>query len=79
MKVFQFSLIVTELDDSKSDSVYAQCSDSSIGAGHGVTYVGFDREADNLEEAIQSAVMDLRGLGIEPSRIELDVPAAIES
>ncbi|WP_207146379.1 hypothetical protein [Chromatium okenii] len=46
----------------------------SIGSCHEQMYVAFDREASCLESAIDSAVTDLRAMGIHPLRIELDVP-----
>jgi hypothetical protein len=40
-------------------------------------YVAFDREATNLETAIDSVVNDLCDLGIEPMRVDKDVPALV--
>ena len=79
MRVYQFTVIVPELDDAGADAIYAACSDASVGASHGVPHVAFDRAADNLEQAIQSAVTDLRRVGVEPRRIELDVAAVVGS
>ena len=72
-------MIVSEMGDSTADAIYGLCPDSSVGATHGVSYVAFDREADTLEGAIQSAVSHLRHLDVEPLRIELDVPTTIAS
>lgn len=79
MKTYAFTVVVQEMDDSTADAIYGLCPDSSVGAAHGVSYVAFDREADTLEQAIQSAVSQLRHLGVEPLRIELDVPALVPS
>ena len=79
MKTYEFTVIVPELDDSTADAIYGLSPDSSIGATHGVNYVAFDRKADTLEHAIQGAVSQLRNLGVEPLRIELDVPALVPS
>ena len=79
MKTYEFTVIVPAMDDPTADAVYGLCPDSSVGATHGVSYVAFDREADTLEQAIQSAVSQLRHLGVEPLRIELDVPALVPS
>ena len=74
MKTYEFTLIVPDIDDVTVDAVYGRCLDSSIGASHGTMYVAFDREAVSLEDALDSAIADLRQLGIEPLRIEMDVP-----
>ena len=79
MKTYQFTIIVPGIDDSTADAIYGLCPDSSVGATHGVNYVAFDREVDTLEHAIQSAVSQLRSLGTEPLRIELDVPESVPS
>lgn len=74
MKIYEFILIVPEIDDAAIDAVYGRCPDSSIGRSHGTMYVAFDREAVSLEAALDSAVTDLRQLGITPLRIEMDIP-----
>ena len=79
MKTYEFTIIVPEIDDSTADAIYGLCPDSSVGAIHGVSYVAFDREGDTLEHAIRSAVSQLRSLGTEPLRIELDVPEVVPS
>ena len=73
MKTFEFTLIVPDIDDATADAVYGRCPDSSIGRSHGTMYVAFDREAMSLEAALDSAVADLRQLGIAPVRVEMDV------
>jgi hypothetical protein len=40
---------------------------------NGTSYVAFDREAESLEAAIDSAVAVLRRLGVEPMRVEMDL------
>lgn len=79
MKTYEFTVIIPRIDDSTADTIYGLCPDSSVGATRGVSYVAFDREADTLEHAIQSAVSQLRSLGAEPLRIELDVPEVVPS
>ena len=75
MKQFHFSLPISSIDDDMIDALYGRCADASVGSNHGTMYVAFDREATNLETAIDSAVTDLWDLGIEPLRVEMDVPA----
>ena len=74
MKTYAFTLIVADIDDAMVDAVYGRYPDSSIGRSHGTMYVAFDRKAISLEAALDSAVADLRQLGIAPLRIEMDVP-----
>ena len=74
MKTYEFTLIVPDIDDVTIDAVYGRCPDSSIGSSHGTMYVAFNREAVSLEAALESAVSDLRQVGIVPLRVEMDVP-----
>lgn len=76
MKVYQFTLILPEVDDETADAIYGKCRDSSLGRAAGTTYLAFDREAASLESAINSALADLRSLGIQPLQIQMEVPAA---
>jgi hypothetical protein len=41
-----------------------------------MTWVHFDREADSLEEAIRSALAQVRAAGFTVSKIELDAESA---
>lgn len=68
MKTYAFTLIVADIDDTMVDAVYGRCPDSSSGRSHGTMYVAFDRKAISLEAALDSAVADLRQLGIAPLR-----------
>ena len=75
MRTYEFTLVVSDLDDETADAIYGKCKDSSLGKCNGRTYVAFDREADSLESAIDSAIADLRSLGVQPLRIQMEVPA----
>lgn len=79
MRTYEFNVIVSPLDDATADAIYGMCPDSSVGANHGIDYVAFDREADSLEDAIRSAVAQLRALAVRPLRIEMDTPDALAS
>ncbi len=74
MKIYEFTLIIPDIDDTTVDAIYGSCQDSSIGKTHGTMYVTFDRESVSLEAALDSAITDMRNLGIEPLRVEMDVP-----
>lgn len=74
MTVYEFTLFVPPLDDDTINTIYSACDDVCIGTTHGETYVAFDREAGSLEAALNEATRELRGFGIEPTRVEMDVP-----
>ena len=74
MKIYEFTLVLPEIDDATVDAIYGRCPDSSIGRSHDRMYAAFDREAISLEVALESAVRDLQLLGITPLRIEMDIP-----
>jgi hypothetical protein len=75
MRVYQFTLILPEVDDETASAIYGRCNDSSLGKDAGTTYLAFDREAASLESAIDSALADLRSLGVQPLQIQMEVPA----
>nr|VFK16013.1 MAG: hypothetical protein BECKLPF1236B_GA0070989_108721 [Candidatus Kentron sp. LPFa] len=76
MKTHEFTLILSEpdIDDSTVEAIYEKCLDSSIGKSRGALYVAFDREAASFDTAFDSAMEDLRHLGITPLRVEMDIP-----
>ncbi len=74
MKTYEFTLIVSEIENELAEQLYGICNDASLGKRHGVTYVAFDRESLSLEAAINSAFTDLTSIGIEPVRVEMAVP-----
>lgn len=76
MKTYQFTLILPDVDDDSAEAIYGRCKDSSLRRAGATTYLAFDREAVSLESAIDSALADLRSLGIQPLQIQMEVPAA---
>ncbi len=61
-------IMTVELGDSL---VAAGCDDSTTGSCNGEAFVAFDREASSLEEAIRSALADVRKAGVEPAEVRL--------
>ena len=51
--------------------VAAGCDDSTTGSCNGEAFVAFDRESPSLEDAIRSALADIRKAGIEPAEVRL--------
>ena len=64
---------VKEMTMELSDNLYeAGCRDSSPSSSRGRSEVSFDREATTLQEAIRSAVSDVRKAGIEVDHVEIE-------
>jgi hypothetical protein len=76
MKCWEFTLIlrdITEMTDSLASALYdAGCDDATVGSSCGVARVSFSREAAGLQDAIQSAVRNVRQAGCEIARVEIE-------
>jgi len=76
MTCWEFTLIlrdVAERTDSLANGLYdTGCDDATVGSSCRVARVSFSREAATLQDAIQSAVRDVRRAGCEISRVEID-------
>lgn len=66
------------LDEDVVEQLYAHCDDASAGSREEIGHVRFDRPADSLNEAIASAVADLRACGFDVERVEIDPQDLIE-
>lgn len=70
------SILAEPIDENFAEmceSVFeAGCDDSTPGASCGVVYVDFDREADSLRGAIESAVTQVESAGYKVARVEPD-------
>ncbi len=68
-EAYQFTLILKNIDEKThglEDSFYESgCDDAIINFKNGVVYLEFDREATSLEEAVISAIKDVRSASIE--------------
>jgi hypothetical protein len=82
MSKYDFTLILTEpleLTDDLADALFAAgCDDGTPGTCNGVLSIDFHREAESLEEAIRSAIADLRTAGYEVARVEIDAEAVVQ-
>ena len=68
----EFSLILTsEPDDEQADKMYGRFTDGTISTIAGVPRVDFHRESSSLEEAIRSAIGDVRSQGFDVERVEM--------
>lgn len=80
--IYEFTAILRgcpELTDLLINSLFeAGCDDSLPGTVNGVTQITFMRDAESLEEAIQSAIADIEKAGCKVDRIETEETAAID-
>jgi hypothetical protein len=76
MQIYDFTLILKQPlqgTDEEADRLYESgCSDGSPAKINGVSYIAFDREADSLDEAIRTAIADVRSAGFDVTRVETD-------
>ena len=75
MKKYDFTLILSrplELTEDVADSLFqAGCDDGTPGTSEGVFLIDFHREANSLEEAIRSAIANVKGAGYSVARVEI--------
>jgi hypothetical protein len=72
MKEHEFTLILTtDPDEGQADNLYATFSDGTISTIAGTPQIHFHREAGSLEEAIRSAIDDVRSKGFDVKLVEL--------
>ena len=72
MKEHEFTLVLTaDPNEEESDKLYGAFNDGTISTIAGVPQVHFHREAGLLEEAIRSAIGDVRSAGFDVERVEM--------
>jgi hypothetical protein len=75
-KEYDFTLILIGLEDMNAeiaDKLYeAGCDDALVGFSNGVMIASFDREGDSFEEAVLSAMNDIRGADVGVTGFRLD-------
>jgi hypothetical protein len=83
MHKYDFTLMLTaslELTDDLADALFAAgCDDGTPGTCHGVFSIDFHREALSLEEAMRSAIEDVRAAGYEVARVEIEAEAIVQT
>ena len=73
MKPHDFTLILTaDPNEEGSDQLYSIFNDGTLVTMAGVPQVHFHREAPSLEDAIGSAVVDVRKAGFDVVRVEIE-------
>ena len=83
MNKYDFTLILAEsleLTDSIANALFeAGCDDGTPGTCNGVFSIDFHREAASLEEAIRSAIENVRTAGYEVTRVEIEAEAVTQT
>ena len=78
MKEHNFTVVLTaDPDDEQADKMHAAFDDGTISTIAGVPQIRFHREAGSLEEAIRSAIGDVRSTGFDVARVELEPDAVL--
>lgn len=73
MKVHEFTLILTaDPNEEEADRLYSIFNDGTLVTLAGVPQVHFHREAPALEEAIESALAQVRKAGFDAVRVEIE-------
>ena len=79
MNKCDFSLVVSsrvELTEHVADALYAAgCDDATPGTCESILTVDFHREAISLEEAIRTAIGNVRRVGLQVARVEIEAAA----
>ncbi len=72
MKEHEFTLILTtDPNEEQADALYGKLDDGTISTIAGIPQIHFHRKARSLEEAIRSAVGDVRSVGFDVQRVEM--------
>lgn len=73
MKVHEFTLILTaDPNEEESDRLYGIFNDGILVMMAGVPQIHFHREAPSLEDAIVSALAQVRKAGFDAVRVEIE-------
>lgn len=79
MAKYEFTLILKgspELTEEIADQLFdAGCDDGTPGASDGEFSIDFHRQAKTLEEAINSAISNVKSAGYEVERVEIEAGA----
>jgi hypothetical protein len=72
MREHEFTLVLhADPSEEEADKLYGVIDDGTISTIAGVPQIQFHRQAATLEEAIRSAVNDVRSAGFDVERVEM--------
>ena len=79
MKTHEFTLVLTaDPNEEEADKMYGAFDDGTISTSAGVPQVRFHRAAESLEEAIRSAIGDVRSVGFDVARVEMEPNSVLQ-
>ena len=79
MKEHNFTLILADdPSEDDADNMYGVFQDGTISTIAGVPQIHFHRMAGSLEEAIRSAIGDIRSAGADVARVEMQPDAVLQ-
>ena len=80
MRIYEFTLVLTrDPNESEANEVYGVITDGTISSIAGVPQIRFHRQASSLEDAIRSAISEVRGLGLDVERVEFEPSAIVQA
>jgi hypothetical protein len=80
MKEHEFTLIVdSDPSDREADMLYGIFNDGTISTVAGIPQIHFHRESSSLEEAIRSAIADVRRGGVDVQHVEMEPGSVLQS
>lgn len=80
MKEHEFTLVLTaDPNEEEADRLYGTLDDGTISTIAGVPQIHFHREAGSLEEALRSAIGDVRSAGFDVARVEMAPDAVLQA
>ena len=69
---------IDALTDDQMEALFAAgCTDAVPASSSGEAWIDFDREASTLEEALRSAVRDVRRAGLRMAHVEVEEEAFV--
>ncbi len=80
MRTREFILVLTaDPTEEEADRMYGVFDDGTISTIAGVPLIRFHREAESLEEAIRSAIGDVRSVGFDVARVEIEPSTVLQT
>lgn len=79
MKEHEFTVVLTaDPNEDEADKMYGTFNDGTISTIGGVPRIHFHRESGSLEEAIRTAIGDVRSVGFDVARVEMEPNAVLQ-
>ncbi len=80
MKIHEFTLILgQDPNDDEADRLYGEVRDATLATSGGIAELAFHRKADTLENALRTAIEQVRKAGFPIDRVEMPVEPLLET